>query len=266
MRLNDHPKITSSLWKQLSEERNRIGLKLPSFTDNNMTEDTGEHEGDTSFSPFKYQDVWKVPSDTESDVLHSDVQMRTPWESLTSKERSCPLPRFLDSSSPKAGHFDSIENDLYRESDKENAFPVPPKAVGYERKAYDAYLDKKNSVPLSKEFQMQQHGLPNVWGAKSSFDGSSQAIPGSDSYGLHLGDSKPWEAVSLSSRPALRDVSNQCYSVPSAHQKNNFTHIQTPTDFSSLSSSPFSAPAHASYCNQEPTYNYQSQRQHTGNL
>ncbi|XP_050726054.1 uncharacterized protein LOC127003418 [Eriocheir sinensis] len=272
--LNSPPEITSSLWKQLSEERNSSRVKLPSFTDS-LTKDsapTGEPGANTNFSPFtiKSKDVWKVPS-PEPEEVGDHLGVKSPWEPLnSSRQKSCTFTTFQGSNSPNSARQSAyIDEDLYGKSDKENVFPVHSKAVGHDKNAYTAFQDKRESISLSKEFlPLEQHSLSsNVWDTNLKLPCESSSlgtVSGSNSYGL-TGDSQSWEPVSSSFRPALRDIGNLNNSaLPSAYQKINNNYIPTPSDFSShLSTGPFSSPAHDSHCNQEPTYSYQSQKQHT---
>lgn len=250
-------------------------MKLPSFTDS-LTEGsapTGEPGAKASFSPFtiESQDVWMVPS-PEPEEVGDHLGVKSPWEPLNnSRQRSCTLTTYQGSNSLNSAR-QSTNEDLYGKSDKENIFPMHSKAVEDDKNNCTAFQDKRDSIYFSNEFlPLEQYSLSsNVWDTnlKLYFENSSQGtVSGSNSYGL-TGDSQSWESLSSSCRPALRDIGNLNNSaLPSAYQRINNNCIPTPTDFSShLRTAPVSTPGHNSHCNQGPTYSYQSQKQHTGNL
>ncbi|MPC13633.1 hypothetical protein E2C01_006373 [Portunus trituberculatus] len=81
--LNSPPKITSSLWKQLSEEQDLSKTTFSPFTnsltDNNLS---SEYEINSNFlSSTKYEELWKSPScDIDTDV--GQLGKRSPWDPI----------------------------------------------------------------------------------------------------------------------------------------------------------------------------------------
>lgn len=272
--MNSPPKITSSLWKQLSEEQDLSEIHFPVFTDN-FAEDNvspSDYDGNSNFLPYpKSQEMWKVSSsDLDSEV--GQLGLRNPWEPITSTSNRSGNLSYIASGLPSsAKHSGAITEDIYGKIEKENIFPTYTKAVG-NKSNYNALLDKRDSTSLTKDLLPLHQGLSsNVWTAnlKAPFGSSSQdALTGNDSYGLS-GNPISWEPVPSFLRPTLRDIGNLSNSLPTGpHKIDNLHLIQTPSEFSSHQSSlPFSNPHHDSYCNQQATTsNFQPQKQHTGNL
>uniref|UniRef100_A0A0N7ZCV9 Nanos-type domain-containing protein n=1 Tax=Scylla olivacea TaxID=85551 RepID=A0A0N7ZCV9_SCYOL len=266
--LNSPPKITSSLWKQLSEEQDLSETTfLPfinSLTDNNVS---SEYEINSNFqSSTKYEEVWKSPyHDSDTDV--AQLGMRNPWDPITStNQRSSNLHHLGLSNS--ARHSSNITEDIYRKSEKENIFLTCTKAVG-SKSCYNPLLDKKDSISLSKEMLFPQQSLSsNVWNTnpRAPYGSPSQdALTGSDSYGIGV-NSVSWEPVHSVLRPATKDIGNITNSLYSDSQKiDNLYQSQASSDLSSHQNSlPFSLSPRDSYCNQQATTsNFQPQKQHT---
>lgn len=211
--------------------------------------------------------MWKVSS-PEPEGDGGQRGLRRPWEPLTSIRQA----NYQDSSSSSSARQCTYNaEDLCGESDKENVFPMHSKTVDHNMNTYATFQDKRESVSLPKEFQpLTQHSSSsNVWDTnpKLPFEGSNiSTIAGSDSYGL-MGCAQSWEPVPPPFRPVLRDIGNLNDSpLHSAHQRINNNYIPSPSDFSSHLNPSISTTGYDSQCSQEPNYNHQSHKQHTGNL
>ncbi|KAG7170670.1 uncharacterized protein LOC121864194 [Homarus americanus] len=277
--INPPSKITSALWKQLSEDCDVNNLCSPpltnaiSATDNRISSNEQDSSLNKSLSVSQSQDFWHTPLSSNDSLLQAElipVIQREVWEPLTNHGQiphdftdflaSSPPGNVITQSTSSVDMFPTIGNE-------ENICPSFAKGIGKCRNESGLIATDLNDStnPKSQLFPSAQDVPRNLWNTNTKMPSDSTFTSSvTDTYRPQ--NPLPWDHImsSLSQRGVLQDIGNM--SQPSAMAPPKVCHpysLQTNRDFitSHELSLPRNAPLTESYGSQGTAF--QPQRQHT---
>ncbi|XP_053652264.1 uncharacterized protein [Cherax quadricarinatus] len=260
------PKITSSLWKQLSEECDSV--KTPGLHSSCLTENLSPSEKDVSFnsssSASHSQDLWHTqqsPASGQSDVtfqvIHSD-----PWETLTNQTKASRDLTELSISNLTSSAFRQSDIDVNRipkigtEENTSSLFTKDVRYGKYEPGVIGTELNEPTN-PASQLFPSHSYPPSSIWNENTEIPtNSSFPLSSSQNESFKLHNSLAWNNImsSVPQRSVLHDIGNVNY--PSvAAPASDFTCQKLPSSYNA------SAPE---LCDSQRTIAFHPQKQHTG--
>nr|XP_045624894.1 uncharacterized protein LOC123774564 isoform X2 [Procambarus clarkii] len=268
-------KVTSALWKQLSEECD-TNIKAPlSHATYPTDKKVSPNERNTSInnSSFQSQDLWHTlhcPASLQNDFNHQIMQ-KDPWEPLTTDQGSHDLTDIFNS---------NFTDDIFRKSNTDvNVISI----IGNEENIYPSFfkdmsdnkfdssvtcVDVNDSTnPISQLFPSNPCLADSIWNesSKTPADSAFPFTSGKDSCGLHTSMSWDNAISSGSQKRVLQDLetNNQCSVIGPPKTCHPYS-LRTARDFVSSHKLPSSCNAGVpeSYSNQGATVVF-PQKQHT---